>query len=108
MKSLRVGGTANHIHALFSLNPTTSVSKTIQLIKGASSKWINDNFYSNSRKFKWQGGNGTFSVSESMVLKVIKYIANQKEHHKTKSFKEEYIELLKKQNVEYNMQYVFD
>src|SRR5699024_353088 len=68
MKSLRVGGTANHIHALFSLNPTTSVSKTIQLIKGASSKWINDNFYSNSRKFKWQGGNGTFSVSESMVL----------------------------------------
>ncbi len=108
MKAIKVGGIANHIHALISINPTISISKTIQIIKGSSSKWMNDAFYDENRIFRWQGGYGAFSVSESMLPKVIKYINNQKEHHKHKSFKEEYVALLKKHNIDYDEQYVFD
>lgn len=108
MKSLKTGGMPNHIHALISLNATVSVSKAIQLIKGGSSKWMNDTFYSDNRNFKWQGGYGAFSVSESMVSNVVKYIANQKKHHKTKTFKEEYTELLKRHHMDFDLEYIFD
>jgi len=107
MNALRVGGVADHIHALISIPSTITIAKAIQLIKGGSSKWINDHFFEH-RSFRWQKGYGAFSVSESGVPSVIRYIANQKKHHKTKTFKREYRALLEKYNVDYDERYVFD
>ncbi len=80
MKALAIGGTADHLHALLSLPGMMSFAKAVQLIKGGSSKWINDTF-PRPKKFEWQEGYGAFSVSASQVPKTIAYINNQKEHH---------------------------
>jgi putative transposase len=106
MKALAIGGTADHVHALLSLPGMMSFAKAIQLIKGGSSKWIHDTF-PNQKKFAWQEGYGAFSVSASQVPKTIAYINNQKEHHRKKTFQEEFLELLKKHGIEYDSRYVF-
>jgi putative transposase len=106
MKALAIGGTADHVHALLSLPGMMSFSKAVQLIKGGSSKWIHDSF-SNQKKFAWQEGYGAFSVSASQVPKTIGYINNQKEHHRKKSFHEEFLELLNKHGIEFDPRYVF-
>ena len=106
MKALAIGGTADHVHALLSLPGMMSFAKAVQLIKGGSSKWIHDNF-SNQKKFAWQEGYGAFSVSASQVPKTIAYINNQKEHHRKKSFHEEFLELLNKHGIEFDSRYVF-
>ena len=106
MKALAIGGTADHVHALLSLPGMMSFAKAIQLVKGGSSKWVHDNF-SNQKKFAWQEGYGAFSVSASQVPKTIAYINNQKEHHRKKSFDEEFLELLKKHRIEFDSRYVF-
>jgi putative transposase len=76
------------------------------LIKGGSSKWVHDTFPGHE-KFQWQEGYGAFSVSASQVGKTIAYINNQKEHHRKRSFQEEFLELLKKHGIEYDSRYVF-
>jgi len=106
MKALAIGGTTDHIHVLLSLPGMTSFSKAVQLIKGGSSKWINDTFPT-PKKFAWQEGYGAFSVSASQVPKTITYINNQKEHHRKKTFQEEFLELLTKHGIEYDQRYVF-
>jgi REP element-mobilizing transposase RayT len=106
MKALAIGGTANHLHALLSLPGMMSFAKAVQLIKGGSSKWVHDNF-PELRKFEWQEGYGAFSVSASQVAKTIAYINNQKEHHRKKTFQEEFLELLKKHGIEYDPRHVF-
>ncbi|HEY2973187.1 MAG TPA: transposase [Pyrinomonadaceae bacterium] len=106
MKALAIGGTTDHLHALLSLPGMMSFAKAVQLIKGGSSKWINDNF-PGPKKFEWQEGYGAFSVSVSQVPKTIAYINNQKEHHRKKSFQEEFLELLRKHGIEYDQRYVF-
>ena len=106
MKALAIGGTTDHLHALLSLPGMTSFAKAVQLIKGGSSKWINDTF-PGPRKFEWQEGYGAFSVSASQMPKTIAYINNQKEHHRKKSFREEFLELLMKHGIEYDRRYVF-
>jgi REP element-mobilizing transposase RayT len=106
MKALAIGGTADHVHALLSLPGMMSFAKAVQLIKGGSSKWIHDTF-SNREKFAWQEGYGAFSVSASQVPKTIAYINNQKEHHRKKSFHEEFLELLNKHGIEFDPRYVF-
>jgi putative transposase len=106
MTPLAIGGTSDHLHALLSLPGMMSFAKAVQLIKGGSSKWIHDTFSSQS-KFAWQEGYGAFSVSFSQVPKTIAYINNQKEHHRRKTFEEEFIELLKRHNVDYDSRYVF-
>ena len=106
MKALAIGGTADHVHALLSLPGMLSFSKAVQLIKGGSSKWIHETF-SNQRKFAWQEGYGAFSVSASQVPKTIAYIHNHKEHHRRKSFHEEFLELLNKHGIEFDPRYVF-
>jgi len=83
-----------------------SFAKAVQLIKGGSSKWIHDSF-ENQKKFAWQGGYGAFSVSVSQVPRTIAYINNQKEHHRRKTFEEEFIELLQRHGIEYDSRYVF-
>ena len=106
MRALAVGGTADHLHTLLSLPSTMAIAKAVQLIKGGSSKWIHDTFPS-LRKFGWQEGYGAFSVSSSQMDKTIAYIDNQKEHHRKKSFQEEFIQLLEKHGIEYDSRYVF-
>jgi REP element-mobilizing transposase RayT len=105
MKALAIGGTADHLHALLSLPGMMSFAKAVQLIKGGSSKWVNDAM--NPGKFEWQEGYGAFSVSASQVPKTVAYINNQKEHHRKKSFEEEFLELLTKHGIEYDPRYVF-
>ncbi len=106
MSALRIGGTSDHIHALILLPPVISVSKGAQVIKAGSSKWVNDNYFAD-RSFRWQKGYGAFSVSESKIPAVIKYIKTQKEHHRVKSFQEEYLAFLIKHQIDYNPEYVF-
>jgi REP element-mobilizing transposase RayT len=92
--AIQVGGIEDHIHALI-LSPTTfSPSQIAQFLKGESSKWIHEEFPTLA-KFGWQDGYGIFSVSKKLVPNVVEYIKNQREHHKGKSFEEEYLELLK-------------
>src|SRR6267142_2342328 len=105
MRALAVGGTADHRHTLLSLPSTMAIAKAVQLIKGGSSKWIHDTFPS-LQKFGWQEGYGAFSVSSSQVKKTIAYIDNQKEHHRKKSFQEEFLELLKRHKIEFDSRYV--
>jgi len=106
MTPLAIGGTSDHLHALLSLPGMMSFAKAVQLMKGGSSKWIHDTFSSQS-KFAWQEGYGAFSVSFSQVPKTIAYINNQKEHHRRKTFEEEFIELLKRHNLDYDSQNIF-
>jgi len=104
---LIVGGYIDHVHIFFELNPDYKVSDVMRIIKSTSSKWINDNRYLKS-KFEWQSGYGAFSYSRSQRENVINYIANQKEHHSKKSFKQEYLDFLNNFNVKYDAKYLFD
>lgn len=94
-----VNGYEDHCHCLVSLGIDQTIQKTIQLIKGESSFWINKNLSLNS-KFEWQEEYFAVSVSESMIEKVRNYIKNQEEHHKKKSFQEEYEAFILKYNFE--------
>ncbi len=105
MKALAVGGTSDHLHALLSLPGMMSFAKAVQLIKGGSSKWMNETFR-RPGKFEWQEGYGAFSVSASQVSKTSAYINGQKEHHRRKSFREEFLELLEKHGIDYDARYV--
>ena len=106
MKALAIGGTLDHLHALLSLPGTMSFAKAVQLIKGGSSKWVHDTF-SRYKKFEWQEGYGAFSVSASQVQRTIAYIQAQKEHHRKRTFQEEFLDLLDKHGIEYDSRYVF-
>src|SRR5438034_335825 len=99
MRALTIGGTTDHVHALVSLPATISMAKAIQLIKGGSSKWIHDQI-PRHRKFAWQDGYGAFSVSASQMDTVVRYISHQKEHHRKRTFEEEFLEFLDKHRVE--------
>ncbi len=96
----------DHIHVLFGLRPSQSVSDLMQDIKGSSPKWINNKRYVPG-KFSWQEGYGAFSYSKSDLPNVISYFINQKIHHKGKTFLVEYLELLKEFEIDYDDQYLF-
>ena len=101
MKALAVGGTADHMHVLISLPATLSVAKAIQLLKGNSSKWIHDTF-PNMRSFEWQEGYGAFSIGVSAVDATTAYIRNQTEHHRTRSFHDEFRAMLRKHGFDFD------
>ncbi len=105
-KIIIINGTDNHVHILLSLKPDLSVSKAVQLIKGGSSKWIHENF-SALKMFSWQEGYGAFTVSASQINATKQYVSDQEQHHKTMTFQEEYLEFLKRNNVDYNPKYLF-
>ena len=105
-KSIIVNGCIDHVHLLIGLNPVMSVSETVKEIKRVSSIFINSLNVSQSR-FKWQEGYGAFSYSKSQLNDVYNYILNQEEHHKKKSFREEYLAFLKKFEIEYDEKYLF-
>jgi REP element-mobilizing transposase RayT len=104
---LEIGGVADHVHLLTGFNPTVAVSDVVRLIKTNSSKWVNEKS-DTTRKFQWQTGYATFTVSCSQVDIVRRYIQNQAEHHKTLSFRDEFLALLKRHGIEVDMRYVFE
>ena len=95
MKSLAAGGAADHVHILVSLPATISVSKMVQLLKGNSSKWIHETF-PEMRSFKWQEGYGGFSIGVSAVDVTLAYIRNQADHHRKRTFRQEFEAMLRK------------
>lgn len=103
---LAVNGYRDHVHVFFELNPISSVSDIMQVIKSNSSKWINEQNYLDG-KFNWQSGFGAFSYSRSQRDNVINYILNQEQHHAKGSFKDEYLELLRKFEIDYKDAYIF-
>ncbi len=105
-KVYAIGGMPDHIHILLSMKPGMAISGLVRDIKSNSSRWVNDKKLIRG-KFQWQEGFAAFSYGQSQVDNVIAYINNQEEHHRVKTFKEEYIELLKKFQVEYEAKYVF-
>jgi REP element-mobilizing transposase RayT len=104
---IQVGGYLNHVHILCLLSRKITQMKLLEEVKKQSSKWVKTkgDDYAN---FYWQNGYGIFSVNPSEIDVVINYIKNQKEHHKTRTFKEEYRAFLNKYNVDYDEQYVWD
>ncbi len=105
-KVLSIGGTADHIHVLFGFRPTQSLSALMQIVKRDSSVWINQNKLTRGR-FSWQEGYGAFSYSKSQLTKVIDYIEKQEEHHKKRSFTDEYKKILQDFGIEYDDNYIF-
>ena len=106
-KSIIVNGISDHVHLFIGLNPNLSVSETVKEIKRASSMFINDQHFF-SGKFQWQSGYGGFSYSQSHIEKVYNYILNQERHHAKKTFREEYLDFLKKYDIEFENQYLFE
>lgn len=100
-----VNGMPNHIHLLISTKPNCNLSALVRDIKANSSKWINEKQLING-KFQWQNGFGAFTASQSGVKPVIRYIENQEQHHKTKTFQEEYIRFLDEYEVVYEPEYL--
>jgi putative transposase len=106
MKALAVGGVEDHAHILLSLPSMMAIAKAIQLIKGGSSKWVHDTF-PRLHDFGWQEGYGAFSIGVSQGDTTIKYIHNQREHHKKKTFQEEFLAFLKRHNIEYDPRFIW-
>jgi putative transposase len=106
MIALQVGGVEDHIHALVMAPPILAPSDIAKFLKGESSKWIHEAF-PRVKKFAWQDGYGAFTVSKSNLPTVIQYIQNQGEHHRTKTFQEEYLEFLQKHDIEYDERYIW-
>jgi len=102
-----VNGMPDHIHILFGFTPSTLISDVIRDVKNNSSNFINHSKLNNSR-FSWQEGYGAFSISKSQTDSVFNYILNQKNHHKTRSFKDEYTNFLCDFGIEFNEKYLFD
>jgi putative transposase len=106
-KLLAINGMSDHIHILIGLKPTMALSNLVRDIKANSSKFINDQKWIMG-KFEWQQGYGAFSYSHSQLGNIINYIQNQEEHHKTKTFREEYIEFLNLYNIEFKNEFIFN
>jgi REP element-mobilizing transposase RayT len=99
-----VGGTGDHVHILAGLKATQTLADVVRQIKCGSSAWIHRHGVT---KFQWQAGYGAFTVSSSQLPRVQRYIANQIEHHRTETFEEEYIDLLRLSGVEFDEKYLF-
>ena len=106
-KTIIVNGVEDHVHCFLGLKPTVSISELMKTVKAKSSKYINDHNLTKSR-FEWQEGYGTFSYGHSQINVVYKYIANQEEHHKKQTFKEEYLEFLDKFQIPFDEKYIFE
>jgi len=106
-KPIIVNGMPDHIHAFIGLKPSMAISDIVRDIKNNSSNFINEHKFVRG-KFSWQEGYGAFSYSYSQVNSVYNYILNQEKHHKKKTFRAEYLEFLKRFEIDYNEKYLFD
>lgn len=105
--SLAINGTADHVHILFSLARTIKVANLVEDVKTESSKWIKTKG-SEFKNFHWQRGYGAFSIGQSQVTAVKRYIARQKVHHQRITFQQEYREFLKSYGIAYDERYIWD
>ena len=103
--SIQTGGTADHVHVLFSLARTVTVADVLEKLKTSSCAWMKDH---GVRTFAWQAGYGAFSIGESQIAAVIRYIQRQEEHHRPLTFQEEFRSFLDRYNVTYDERYVWD
>ena len=106
IKLIAIGGIEEHIHILFALDPKVALSDLVRDIKANTSKFINEKGFVRG-KFYWQEGFGAFSYSRSQLDDVARYVLNQEHHHQSQEFKDEYIGLLKRFDVEYEDRYLF-
>jgi putative transposase len=106
-ETLIVGGTGDHVHALFDLSRNYSIATIVKEIKRTSSAWVKD-VAPSCKRFHWQNGYGAFSVSQSHLDRVYRYIERQEEHHRRVTFQDEFRSFLKKYGIEYEERYVWD
>ena len=106
-KMLAINGVEDHIHFFIGMRPACKLSDLVRELKKASNTFINEKDFCNF-KFEWQEGYGAFSYSHTALDNVIAYINNQKEHHRKKSFKEEYLKFLKDFNIDFKNEYLFE
>ena len=106
-KMLAINGTSDHIHILIGMKPNCCLADLVREIKKSSNAYINENKQCRF-KFQWQSGYGAFSYSHSSLQQVINYVMNQKEHHRKKTFQEEYIEILQRFEIKYQNEYLFE
>jgi len=103
--ALIINGTADHVHMLVRIRPAHSTAEVMRIVKANSSRLVHEKW---NMDFAWQTGYGTFSVSESSVAVVSRYIADQERHHRKKTFQEEYVAFLRKNHVAYDERYIWD
>ena len=107
LTAIQIGGIENHVHALIMSMPSVAPSQIAQYLKGDSSKWIHGQF-ADLKNFAWQDGYGAFSVSKSKVGNVVEYIKNQRRHHEKVNFEDEYFQLMKLHEIDFDEKYLFD
>ena|ERR1017187_3674496 len=105
--ALLIGGVADHVHVLFCLSKNHALAKVIEEVKKGSSKWLKTQGPEFSA-FHWQAGYGAFSVSQSQIDQVQRYIERQEEHHRTRSFQDEFRVFLKRHGMDYDERYLWD
>jgi putative transposase len=105
MVAQQIGGVEDHVHLVLGMRASMGVSKAVQLLKGVSSKWMNETF-PDLRGFAWQDGYGAFTVSKSQLPVTIDYVARQREHHRTRTFEEEYRAMLELHEIAFDERYV--
>jgi REP element-mobilizing transposase RayT len=103
--ALDIGGTADHVHLLIGLKPTHALADVLRTLKGDSSKWIHEELRQND--FAWQEGYGAFTVSKSDVDAVRRYVQDQEEHHRKRTFQEEYRALLERHGIDFDERYLW-
>ena len=106
-KLIVINGMPDHIHILIGMKPDCALSNLIRDVKANSSKFINEKKFVGG-KFEWQTGFGAFTLGHSQLNIIINYIKNQEEHHKTKFFREEYVELLRRYEIDFKTEYIFE
>lgn len=106
-KMIAIGCMPDHIHIFIGYNVNQLIPDLVEKIKTSSNAWIKEKRLS-TFKFEWQRGYGAFSHSRSQLINVVKYILNQEEHHRKKSFREEYLEMLRKNDIKYQAEYLFE
>lgn len=106
-KMLAIGAMPDHVHIFIGYNVNHLIPDLVEEIKTSSNAWIRDKKLSNFR-FEWQKGYGAFSHSQSQIDAVVKYVLNQESHHKKTKFKDEYLEILRKNDIQYNDEYLFE
>jgi len=106
-KMISIGSMPDHLHILIGYNVNQNIPDLVEQIKTASNHWIKEQKFTNF-KFNWQNGYGAFSHSRSQIDSVARYVLNQEEHHKKRSFREEYIDILKKMDIQFKDEYLFD
>jgi REP element-mobilizing transposase RayT len=106
-KPIIVNGVADHVHLLWGLKPAMAISELIRDVKNNASNFINEQKWTKAR-FAWQEGYGAFSYAHSQIESVYNYILNQEEHHRKRTFREEYLELLEQFQISYEERFLFE